>query len=120
MARLVIIPSMSTTAILFGDSLSSTMTSSSLGPLEWMCFPPEETKFLAKWPRLLSMLNARRMSRMIARIIQPRPPLRMGEGAGATMIGGGGGTTGGGGAAGGGTAEGGGEYAGVDGVGGGV
>src|SRR5437764_13553513 len=93
--RLLMMPSTSITASLSPTSLSSTVTSSSLGPAEreyliLLLLPRLEMK----WPTLKRALIARRTRRMMAKAIQPRP--RRGAGALVGVISGGGGVTGGG------------------------
>src|SRR5262245_7251157 len=90
------IPCTSITAILSMASLSSVITSSSLGPTARMCFPLEETRLPIIPVRLTNRLSTRKSASIIAKTIQPRPRPGCGE-EGATITGGGGFSGGGGG-----------------------
>src|SRR6266481_3083050 len=101
MARLVMIPSISTTVTLFAASLSSVVTSSSRGPTErdrmlllWA------RPLVKKFPRLTRTLTASSTHKTSANTIQPRPRRGLGAAAGAARTGGGGVSGGGGGAGG--------------------
>src|SRR2546427_2833328 len=99
--RLVIIPSTSTTAILSLASLSSVMTSSSLGPAARICLPLVYNKLPTRLLKFPNMLIASNTSNTMAKIIHPRPRREGGVGAGGTITGGGIGGIGGGGGGGG-------------------